>query len=170
MNIENKYQDLKYTSIVSDILYHPEFTKTKNISHHGLNRYEHCVRVSYYSYKTAKILHLDYEKTARAGLLHDFFLETKENKKKKDKFQILINHPKKALATSKKYFDITPIEEDIILSHMFPIGLRTPKYLESWIVTIVDDIMAIYEEIFIKSKQLKHAYNFLLIFLINYLR
>ena len=56
-------REKQYIAIVNDILEHKEFIKTKSITHHGLNRYDHSVRVSYYSYKIAKVLHLDYEQT-----------------------------------------------------------------------------------------------------------
>ena len=73
MDNQSRFEDREYISVVKDILEHEEFNKTKNIVHHGLNRFDHCMRVSYYSYKIAKALKLDYEDVARAGLLHDFF-------------------------------------------------------------------------------------------------
>lgn len=39
-----------------------------------------AIKVSYRAYKTAKKLNLDYIKTARAGLLHDFYLDEDINK------------------------------------------------------------------------------------------
>ena len=40
--------------------------------------YEHLIKVSYKSYKIAKKLDLDYVSVARAGLLHDFYLDGNE--------------------------------------------------------------------------------------------
>ena len=38
------------------------------------------------------------------------------------------------------------MEKDIIYSHMFPlIPTRPPKYLESWVVSLVDKVVATYE-------------------------
>ena len=66
--------DDNYLSIVGNILSNEEFNKIKKVEHHGTTRFDHSLRVSYFSYKISKFIHLDYEATARAGLLHDFFL------------------------------------------------------------------------------------------------
>ena len=146
--------DDDYNSIVKDILDHEEFQKTKNINHHGLNRYDHSVRVSYYSYKLAKMLHLSYEEAARAGLLHDFFLVNGKEITTKEKVNTLVNHPKYAKALAEKHFDLNEKEKDIIVTHMFPVApTRVPKYAESWIVDLVDDYVAIIEQIYVRKKQ-----------------
>ena len=62
------------------------------------------------------------------------------------------------------------MQEDIIKTHMFPITLTPPKYLESWIVDIVDDIAAVYEKVFSVRKELSAATTFLFLLLINYMR
>lgn len=149
-------------AIVNDILYSDEFNKTKNIIHHGLNRYDHSVKVSYISYKIAKSLGLSYQEVARAGLLHDFFLIDNQNISFKERAYTLLNHPKYALHHAEKYFNLSDKEKDIIVTHMFPVApTRVPKYLESWIVDIVDDFIAIAEEIKVKKKQIIRLANYL---------
>lgn len=137
-------KDKKYKSIVKNILRDNNFKKTYNIEHHGISRMEHSLRVSYYSYKIAKKLEFDYKAVARGGLLHDFYLEGDERNKVK-KFTDTFVHPKKALATSKEYFDLSQLEENIIVSHMFPIYLSLPKYKESVLVNLVDKVIGGYE-------------------------
>lgn len=161
----------QYLNIVDDILDHSEFIKTKDIIHHGMNRYDHSVRVSYYSYKVAKLLKLDYKGAARAGLLHDFFLVDNEALTIKEKLATLVNHPKYAVAYASKYFDLSDKEKDMILTHMFPVSLTTvPKYMESWVVDIVDNGVSICEALYChKGRFLKFA-NVMLIVLFNYLR
>ena len=45
------------------------------------------------------------------------------------------------------------LEENIIISHMFPFYKALPKYKESWLVNTVDNAMAFYERYFtIKDK------------------
>ena len=66
--------DEEYIGIVKNILENDNFKKIDNLSHHGTSRLNHSLRVSYFSYKLSKLLHLDKRKVARAGLLHDFFL------------------------------------------------------------------------------------------------
>ena len=156
-------------SIVNNILDNDEFLKIKSIEHHGISRYDHSLKVSYYSYKIAKILHLDYEQTARGGLLHDFFLSP-EDRTQKDRLKSVFTHPKQAVLMAKSEFELTKKEEDMIRSHMFPINLSVPKYAESWIVSMVDKCVAT-NEFAIKFRfRLKYAYNLFLLFAISIMK
>ena len=158
-------EDEEFESIIEEIDKSEEFQKTKEIIHHCSNRYDHCRRVAYYSYLIAKKLHLSYEEVARAGMLHDFFLVDNKDITFKEKFGTLVNHPKYALKYSEKFFNLTDKEKDIISTHMFPIApTRIPKYLESWIVNLVDDYVAIKEEYYAKKKQVIGYANFVLAF------
>lgn len=134
----------EFEEIVSDILNNKEFNKVKYIEHHGITRYNHLYRVSYYSYKIAKKLHFNYKEVARGALLHDFFFSD-ELRTKKEKFLSTFIHPKWALSNANKNFILTPLEQNIIKSHMFPIGLSIPKYKESVLVSLVDKVSALYE-------------------------
>jgi len=142
--MNNIYNDNEYLNIIDDILYNNEFKKIASNIHHGLSRLDHSLRVSYYSYKFSKILFLDSKEVARAGLLHDFFI-SQGNSKKERTISIFV-HPKKALANSDRLFNLSDKEKNIIEAHMFPvIPNKIPKYLESWIVSLVDKIVATYE-------------------------
>ena len=67
-----KFND-EYKMIVSEVINNSEFIKRKEYRHHeNISVYTHSLMVSYYSYKIAKKMHLDYESTAIAGILHDF--------------------------------------------------------------------------------------------------
>lgn len=164
------YEDRQYLTKVNDILENKEFQKMGNIIHHEGNRLDHSIRVSYYSYLLAKAFKLDSNRVARAALLHDFFLEENEGATKKEKIKTMLKHPEYALSNSRKYFKLSPLEEDIILSHMFPVGKHIPKYFESWMVDIVDDIASIYEKSAVIRKQLSTATCFLIMILVNNLR
>jgi len=142
-----------YTILVEDILENEEFNKLDAIEHHGTSRLKHSKRVSYYSYKVCKILHLDYIAAARAGLLHDFFFSDNE-RTKKDRIISVFTHPKKALKKAMEHFELNDKEQNIIVSHMFPINLILPEYIESWIVSTVDKIVGTYE--FLEKYSLKH--------------
>ena len=162
-------KDLQYMSIVNNILNNDEFLKIKKIEHHGISRYDHSLKVSYYSYKIAKVLHLDYEQTAVGGLLHDFFLSP-ENRTQKERLKSVFTHPKQAVAMARTQFELTKKEEDMIRSHMFPINLSVPKYAESWIVSLVDKCVAT-NEFAIKFRfRLKYAYNLFLLFAISFIK
>lgn len=166
MNFDIKYQDREYQSIISPILETKAFHKTKEITHHGVNRFEHSLRVSYYSYKISKFLKLNYQNTARGGLLHDFFLEDND----KGKMATLIKHPQYALENSLEYFHLSDMEQDIIRTHMFPVTAKPPKYLEGWIVDIVDNVASIYERGWTVGRQVATALNFLFLICLNSLR
>ncbi|MGM9850271.1 MAG: HD domain-containing protein [Bacilli bacterium] len=147
--------DENYNILIEDILQNKEFTKLENIEHHGTSRLKHSKRVSYYSYKICKNLHIDYISAARAGLLHDFFISPQE-RNKKERIKSVFTHPKKALETANTYFELNDIEQNIIISHMFPLYITLPQYLESWIVSIVDKVVGSYE--FLEKLSLKHIY------------
>ena len=150
--------DNNYMNIVKDIMNNKKFEKLKTCVHHGTNRWCHSVRVSYYSYKITKKLKLNYVETARGGLLHDFFIN-EDLSEKKQKLSMFF-HPYPALENSKKYFNTTKLEEDIIITHMFPsLPHKIPKNLESWIVSMVDKCIATYEfyESYGKTKIYKYS-------------
>ncbi len=138
------YCNKEYMSIIEDILNNSEFMKITNSCHHGLSRLDHCLRVSYYSYLWAKKLKLNYVEAARAGLLHDFF--TNDELTDKEKSILALIHHKKALANASKYFELTKREKNIIFTHMFPLTpFCIPRYLEAYLVSIVDKKVALYE-------------------------
>ena len=157
----------EFINITTDILDNDEFCELKNVVHHGMNRYDHSMRVAIISYSITKILKLDYKKTARAALLHDFFLEENEGVKVLTRIKTLFKHPSYAVENSAKYFFISDLEKDIIETHMFPVGLKLPKYLESWIVDFVDDGVSIYERLFGFRRQLSFAMSFVFILFMN---
>lgn len=147
--------DENYYCLVEDILENEEFKTLESIEHHGTDRLTHSKRVSYYSYKVCKTINIDYIAAARAGMLHDFF-ESKKERTKKDRLISFFTHPKKALTTANLHFELNDKEQNIIESHMFPVYITLPKYLESWVVSIVDKIVGTYEVL--EKMSLKHLY------------
>ncbi|MDD3453495.1 MAG: HD domain-containing protein [Bacilli bacterium] len=162
----NMDNDIEYLELIDDILKNKEFIKTQDIEHHGTTRYDHSLRVSYLSYKISKVLKVDYIDSARAGLLHDFFLSD-ENRSTKERFVSTFIHPKISVENAIREFNINGKEMDIIRTHMFPINLAFPKYLESWVVSSVDKIVGTYEFSKKFKNQLSYATNFFIIFLLN---
>ena len=161
--------DIEYMNIARDILENEEFKKMKFIEHHGITRLDHSIKVSYYSYKIAKFLRLDYKETIRGGLLHDFFFSSIE-RNTKDKFISTFTHPVKALETANNSFVLSKKEQDMIRSHMFPINISVPKYAESWIVSSVDKVVAI-SELSLKYKfKFRYAYNVVLLFVLGFIK
>lgn len=142
--MNNIYSDEDYLNIVNNILNNDKYIEISNCLHHGTSRLIHSLKVSYYSYKIAKLFKLDYQKTAIGGLLHDFFVTNNHNGF--SKVSSTFKHPVIALNNSSSEFLIGDKEKDIIVSHMFPIVInKIPKYFESWIVSMVDKIIGAFE-------------------------
>ena len=147
-NINLAFENKEYLEIVNQILNNKEFLKRKNYNHHGEKSvYEHCIEVSFFSYRLAKKLKFNYKEAAIGGLLHDFYYEDwhkvkyQKNIFKKHGFV----HAKEALENSKKHFNnlLNKKIENIILRHMFPLNIVPPKYKEAWLVSIVDKIVSL---------------------------
>lgn len=146
---------------ISDIIDAPELEKLKEITHHiSTTRFQHCLNVSYYSYKLCRAFHLDARSAARAGLLHDlFYYDRKKYNASKCKGQP--SHSKKhsdvAVHNAEQLTDINPMERDIIQKHMWPLTLSAPKYKETYIITFVDKYCAVLEFCIPKIKKLTRS-------------
>ena len=162
----NYNKDKNFLYHISDIINNEEYKIISTIPHHGETRLDHSYKVAYNSYKIAKFLKLDYVSVARAGMLHDFYVDTtKDYKKISKKIKLFAHsHPLDAVNNSKKLFELNKLEEDIIKTHMFPFNLRVPKYLESWIVNIVDTFIGAFEF----SKKFSYQMNLFVLFFVNF--
>ena len=157
--------DFEYVDIVSDIINNEEFLKLKFYRHHDNTRLDHCLKVSYSAYKLTKKFNLDYKAAARAGLLHDFFYGDLRYINVIERKYMLNAHPYFAYYNASKIFKLNEKEKNMILSHMFPISYEVPRYKESILLDLVDDLEALKEVgIYIRDR-LKHNINLLLIIL-----
>ena len=165
-------KDKEYLSIISNILENKEFKQMEDIKHHNTTRMNHLLKVSYKSYKVAKIFNLDYKDVARAGLLHDFYTEeVKRCNTIKDKVLLFsTKHPENAVENSMRNFELSEKEVNIIKTHMFPIDYKVPKYAESWIVSIVDKFVSVREFSHKFGYSLSYIFNLYLLFLLNVLK
>lgn len=157
-----EFLDEEFCDLIRPIKNLDEYQKLKSIKHHGITRYEHSLRVAYYSYIITKALKLDYKETTEAALLHDFFID---EVKEKNPIARLRQHPEYAVLNASKIIDLSEKQVDIIKTHMFPITFTPPKYLESWVVDIIDDIASIYERGNNIRKNCKTAMIFLYVLL-----
>lgn len=164
--MDNIRKDEQYLRIVGPILSKSEFKMLKAYEHHGISRYDHSLKVSYYSYKLTKLLRLDYNETARAALLHDFF-HNDENWNMKNRVKSTFVHPRKAIVNAKRLFDLSTKEEDMIRAHMFPVTIRVPRYAESWIVNLVDKGVALVEFAQKFKTRLTYLSSLYIFFIIN---
>lgn len=163
----NYYIDEEFEKIIKPIMENKEFRKLDEVSHHGISRLHHSLRVAYFSYKISKKLRLEYKETTEAALLHDFFIDEVDDENSLFKLR---RHPLYAEQNASKHFNLTDRQKDIIKTHMFPITFTPPKYIESWIVDIVDDCSAVYERYYSLRKEMRAATTFMFILLINIIR
>ena len=168
----NKIKDQEYLFIINHILENDEFKKMNNIKHHNTTRLNHSLKVSYYSYVIAKSLRLDYKDVARGGLLHDFYInEIRNCNKIRDKILLFsTRHPNEALINASNNFELSEKEVNIIKSHMFPVDYRIPKYLESWIVSLVDKVLSFGEFSKRFGCKISYLFNLYLLFVLNIIK
>ena len=134
---------IKFDIIAKDIVEKDKFQSLRNDPHHGLTRYDHVLRVAKNTYRISKVLRMDYVSATRGALLHDYFNDEEyQNTKGLKKGSI---HPVIALNNARREYYLNGIEENIIVSHMYPLGKTKPNCKESWLVTSVDTFVAIYE-------------------------
>ncbi len=151
VKIKNRDYDV-FIKYGLDILAHPIYQRQKSFIQHGqISLFEHSVSVAYLAYKISKSFSLDTKSVIRGSLLHDFFLYDWHQEGKKMKKTLFKKHGFKhasyALENANFYFDINNIEKDIITKHMFPLNIKPPIYLESWIVNFSDDVITYKESL-----------------------
>ena len=142
---------INYTECIKDLLELEEVEKLKDFEQHcHTSRFQHSLNVSYYSYCVCRVLGLNYRAAARGGLLHDLFLYDWREVTTAGKHAV--NHPLAALETAQRICELTDMEKDIIVKHMWPVTSKLPKYAESYVITFVDKYCACAEVINYFSK------------------
>ena len=126
-------QDLQHDELVCRMRAIPQHVK-------GVSCYDHCLFVAYLGFTFCRIFGLDYRAAARAGLLHDLYLQHWEDTDV-GRFERLVIHPRMALENARRY-GLSLREEDIIVKHMWPLTLKLPRYPESYFVSLADKIAA----------------------------
>ena len=139
--VELSPQAADFRKAVRDVLESDEVQELKEFRHHKcMTRFQHCLNVSYYSYLLCRKLGFNADEAARAGMIHDLYPDCPKCSRSH-----LVSHPETALKNARKAFDISKVEEDVILKHMWPIRRGRPKYPESYVVMITDKYIAFFE-------------------------
>ena len=135
---ENKSIE-KYIELTGDLL-SDELVKSMADYHHHkeVTTHFHSVFVSYSVLKVCEALkHKRTEEIVRAALLHDFYLYEWYTEKHEE-YHIWY-HPKESVKNIKKHFgSLSKMQENMILSHMFPTCVELPKSSGAWILTLCD--------------------------------
>ncbi len=142
---ENNPLLVEYRQLVEELFAVDVVENLATCRHHKGSRLQHSLNVSYYSFMLAKLLKFDAESVARGGLLHDLFhydfrdtdITAKEH---------VYAHPKAALENAKALCELSDVEEDIILNHMWPTCPQKGKHhKETYLVSMVDKYCACLE-------------------------
>lgn len=139
-----KHKD--FHSSISDLIETPVVRSMHRYTQHAeVSCLEHCIFVSYLSFRLCRFMGFDEIAAARGGLLHDLFLydwHKTSNRKGLHGF----HHAATALENAEANFILTARERDIIEKHMWPLTLRRiPKYREAFIVCLVDKFCTLAE-------------------------
>ncbi len=109
----------------------------------GVSCYDHSLFVAYVGFTLCRACGLDYRAAARAGLLHDLYLQHWEQTGV-GRLRRLTLHPRLALQNARA-FGLSPMEEDIIGKHMWPLTVTPPRYREAYLVSLADKLCALAE-------------------------
>ena len=143
----------EFFRIAGGIAASPSFGRTKQHIQHGRTSvYAHALAVAYYSCWLAEKLGVKVNKREliRGAMLHDYFLYDWHDGGDGHKWHGF-THAGKALENAKRDFILSPLEEDIIARHMFPLNLHPPGHRESALVCMADKVCSAYETAHRKS-------------------
>ena len=106
----------------------------------------HCVAVAYFSLWLIRRLHLrcNERSLVRGALLHDYFLYDWHDPDPSHRLHGF-HHPARALKNAQHDMELTPLEQDIIVHHMFPLTPFPPRSREAMVVCLVDKGCGLYE-------------------------
>lgn len=130
-----------------DILLSDNMKSEKNFIQHGtFSVYDHSISVASVCVGMAKFFNIKVDKRTliRGALLHDYFLydwHIPSTKHGLHGFTYALT----AYKNAERDFILNEKEKNMILSHMFPLNMKLPKYKESVILCVSDKLCAIYE-------------------------
>lgn len=142
----------EFLQMIKELLLVEQVQEMKQYIQHGnTSTLTHCLMVAYFSYRVALWLpiHFSYKSLIRGAMLHDFYLYDWHIPDKSHKLHGFV-HPRIALTNARRYFELNPLEEDIILKHMWPLTINTvPSCREALLVCLVDKLCSLAETLYI---------------------
>ena len=153
MSLKNRLNQTAYLSCVSDLLDTPEVRSMKRWQHHWtITTYDHSLFVSYVAFRLARKWKRDYRMAARMGLLHDLYLYDSHDPSAHPGNQCF-DHPRAAVRNARALVGLSPKEENIIASHMWPLSPTMPHSAEAVIVSLADKLCALMDYSFLSRLQ-----------------
>ena len=146
----------EYSDCVKDLMENELVQRLGECPHHmDISRLQHVINVSYYSFLLAEKFGLDTRACARAGLLHDLFFYDYRTSEYGVKHTFV--HPRQALDNARTITELSDKEEEIILNHMWPACIHSPRYMETYVVSMVDKYCATFEAANYFCRKLKYS-------------
>lgn len=137
-----KIREHEFLEVTRELLDSDQVRMMGRWKHHGpVTTLDHSLFVAYNSYRLARFLRLDACAAARGGLLHDLYLYDSKDKSAHPGNQCF-DHPRFAARNAAAITALSAKEQNIILSHMWPLGGAFPRSLEAWLVDLVDTVCA----------------------------
>lgn len=131
-----------YMDCVEDLLSTRQVASMKQWKHHfSVTTYDHSLFVSYVAFRLARRWHCDYEMAARMGLLHDLYLYD-SHAPSVNPINQCFAHPVAAVLNARTLLSMSEKEENIIVSHMWPLAKTMPHSKEALIVNLADKFCA----------------------------
>lgn len=145
--LKNEQIKEEFYNNIYEIASHPVVRQMRKYPHHGnTSCYRHCLSVAFYTYYLCVIMGLDAKEAGKAAMLHDLFLYDWHTHARETGVRFHgLRHPAIALQNAQKSFAISDLERDMILKHMWPLTVIPPRYLESYIICLVDKYCCVME-------------------------
>lgn len=151
----------EWLSCIADLLGDKTVQSMAALPQHrkGFSRYHHCLLVSYVAFVLCRKLGWKAREAARGGLLHDFYPIDWTQLDLRANFTHMLHHGEWALENAQERFLLTPREQDIIVSHMFPVTPHLYHYRESFAVSTMDKVCAVLELLGVLPGAIPTAYS-----------
>ena len=145
MNFNHKTNN-EFHAIIDPLISDRRIQQLKQFSHHiRTTRYDHSLHVALVTYRLCHFFHANTLEAVQAAMMHDlFFYEWRDHRDIGPHTKV---HPIVACENAKQILPLTPLMEDAIVNHMWPLSGQRPSYIESWIISIVDKYCAAIEYI-----------------------
>lgn len=118
------------------------------VQHGDTSTLDHTTAVARLALTMARGLRLriDEASLVRGAILHDYFLyDWHDHEHAPDRWHGF-THPGHALRNAEADFDdLTPVERDVIVRHMFPFHPLPPRTKEGWVVCMADKACTVRE-------------------------
>ena len=141
-------RDNEFYSLLSELEHSPAIARMGHFSQHkGNTTLQHCKNVAECSYRLSRRLHMDVNVRAmtRGAMLHDYYLYNTRDMTISS-YRHGVSHPRTALENASRFFRLDEKEQNIILSHMWPLTLTAlPRSREALLVSVADKICAVVE-------------------------